>query len=461
MELGDIPKYFAGKTILVTGATGFLGKVFLEKILRVQPNIKKLYLLVRSSNTHLATQRLHFEVFKKDLFRLQRDEKGENFGTFISEKVVVVVGDVSLEMLGVKDAKMREDMLKEINIIVHSAATTRFDERFDIAMATNTMGAFNVLSFAKNCLKLEILLHVSTAYVYGQMKGLISEKPFFMGQTLKGSSTLDIELEKKLIENKLSELEAQKADEQTIDMVMKKFGIVRANLHGWPNTYAFTKAMGEMLVANMKDLPLIIIRPTVVTSTHFEPFPGWVDDVRALNFIIDGYGKGIIRSFVGVPETVLDIIPVDMVVNSMIVAMVARSKNLCTNLIYNISSSLRNPINFSDVLDNTYCYFTKNPWINKNGKPVLIAKKMALFSTSMDEFDPNKGSKMESAIELFRPYTIFEGIFDDQNVENLRMVAKRAIDEGFDFDPRNINWKNYLMNVYIPGVMKYSMRSKM
>ncbi|XP_073221155.1 fatty acyl-CoA reductase 8-like [Cicer arietinum] len=408
MELGDIPKYFAGKTILVTGATGFLGKVFVEKILRVQPNINKLYLLVRSSNTHLATQRLHFEVFKKDLFRLQRDEKGENFGTFISEKVVVVVGDVSLEMLGVKDAKMREDMLKEINIIVHSAATTRFDERFDIAMATNTMGAFNVLSFAKNCLKLEILLHVSTAYVYEQTKGLISEKPFFMGQTLKGSSTLDIELEKKLIENKLSELEAQKADEQTIDMVMKKFGIV-----------------------------------------------------RALNFLIDGYGKGIIRSFVGVPETVSDIIPVDMVVNSMIVAMVARSKNLCTNLIYNISSSLRNPINFSDFLDNTYCYFKKNPWINKNGKPVLIAKKMALFSTSMDEFDPNKGSKMESAIELFRPYTIFEGIFDDQNVENLRMVAKRAIDEGFDFDPRNINWKNYLMNVYIPGVMKYSMRSKM
>uniref|UniRef100_A0A3Q7X2A3 Fatty acyl-CoA reductase n=1 Tax=Cicer arietinum TaxID=3827 RepID=A0A3Q7X2A3_CICAR len=390
MELGDIPKYFAGKTILATGATGFLGKVFVEKILRVQPNIKKLYLLVRSSNTHLATQRLHFEVFKKDLFRLQRDEKGENFGTFISEKVVVVVGDVSLEMLGVKDAKMREDMLKEINIIVHSAATTRFDERFDIAMATNTMGAFNVLSFAKNCLKLEILLHVSTAYVYGQMKGLISEKPFFMGQTLKGSSTLDIELEKKLIEKKLSELEAQKADGHTIKMVMKKFGIERANLHGWPNTYTFTKAMGEMLISNIKDIPSIIIRPTIVTSTHFEPFPGWVDDVRTLNYFIDGYGKGIIKSFVGVPETVLDIIPVDMVVNSMIVAMVARSKNLCTNLIYNISSSVRNPINISDFLDNMYCYFTKNPWINKNGKPVLIAKKMALFSTSMDAFDPNK-----------------------------------------------------------------------
>jgi len=52
-------------------------------------------------------------------------------------------------------------------------------------------------------------------------------------------------------------------------------------LHGWPNTYVLTKAMGEMLVANMKDnLPLIIIRPTIVISTYSEPFPGWIEDVR-------------------------------------------------------------------------------------------------------------------------------------------------------------------------------------
>ena len=55
----------------------------------------------------------------------------------------------------------------------------------------------------------------------------------------------------------------------------------RARLFGWPNTYVFTKAMGEMLVGKFKgDLPLVIVRPTIVTSTFKEPFPGWIEGVR-------------------------------------------------------------------------------------------------------------------------------------------------------------------------------------
>lgn len=94
-----------GKTILVTGATGFLAKVFVEKVLRVQPEINKLYLLLRASNTELATQRLQNEVFQTDLFRVLRDKLGKDFDSFISEKVVAVV-DVSLESLGLKDSEL-------------------------------------------------------------------------------------------------------------------------------------------------------------------------------------------------------------------------------------------------------------------------------------------------------------------------------------------------------------------
>jgi len=56
---------------------------------------------------------------------------------------------------------------------------------------------------------------------------------------------------------------------------------IRANLHGWPNTYVFTKAMGEKLLVHHKDkVPLIIIRPTMVTSTSKDPFPGWIEGQR-------------------------------------------------------------------------------------------------------------------------------------------------------------------------------------
>lgn len=61
----------------------------------------------------------------------------------------------------------------------------------------------------------------------------------------------------------------------------------RSNLHGWPNVYSFTKAMGEQILMNMKgDIPLIIARPTVIISTYSEPFPGWIEGVRYLFQII-------------------------------------------------------------------------------------------------------------------------------------------------------------------------------
>ena len=42
-----IPESYAGKSVLITGATGFIGKVLVEKLLRSCPDIKALYLMVR------------------------------------------------------------------------------------------------------------------------------------------------------------------------------------------------------------------------------------------------------------------------------------------------------------------------------------------------------------------------------------------------------------------------------
>lgn len=46
MGLG-IKEFYEGKTIFLTGTTGFVGKVVLEKILRSLPMIKKLFIMVR------------------------------------------------------------------------------------------------------------------------------------------------------------------------------------------------------------------------------------------------------------------------------------------------------------------------------------------------------------------------------------------------------------------------------
>ncbi|RXI06596.1 hypothetical protein DVH24_025732 [Malus domestica] len=210
MELKTIQGYLQKKTILVTGATCFLAMVchvvLLEKILRVQPDVKKLYLLLRALDINSANG---------------LEKMGAHFDSSLSEKVVAVPGDVTFENLGVKDLKLREEMFYEIQIIINSAATTNFDERYDIALNVNTFGVLHVLGFAKKCLKLEMLLHISTAYVCGERAGIIAEKcsSFLM------DDRENFELhEKNVMEEKLNELKAQDATEETITSTMKDFG---------------------------------------------------------------------------------------------------------------------------------------------------------------------------------------------------------------------------------------------
>lgn len=50
LDLGkkiSIPDWYAGKNIFISGSTGFLGKILVEKLLRDCPNVNVLYLMIR------------------------------------------------------------------------------------------------------------------------------------------------------------------------------------------------------------------------------------------------------------------------------------------------------------------------------------------------------------------------------------------------------------------------------
>ncbi|KAI3450697.1 hypothetical protein Pfo_007362 [Paulownia fortunei] len=487
MELGSILQFLENRSILVTGATGFLAKIFIEKILRVQPQVKKLYLLLRAPDTKSAMLRFKTEVIAKDLFRVLKEKCGGNLSSLISEKVRVVAGDITCENLGVKDSGLLEEMWEEVDVVVNLAATTNFDERYDVSLGINTLGARHVFNFSKKCNKLKVLVHVSTAYVSGEKEGLILETPYKMGETLNGTTGLDIDAETRLVEETLKQLKAENYSEDSIKSAMKDFGIQRARKFGWPNTYVFTKAMGEMLLGHLKEnMPLVIIRPTIVTSTYKEPFPGWVEGVRTIDSLAVGYGKGKITCFLGDPKTIVDVIPADMVVNAMIVAMAAHA-NHPNESIYHVGSSVSNPVEFTWLQDYGLRYFTKHPWINKDGKPVIVGKVTVL--STMESFQrymtiryflPLKGLQIVNTaccqyfqglyldlcrkikfvmrlIELYAPYLFFKGYYDDMNAEKLRRAAKESGIETdmFYFDPKSINWEDYFMNTHIPGVVKY------
>ncbi|XP_034688637.1 alcohol-forming fatty acyl-CoA reductase-like [Vitis riparia] len=490
MELGSIVEFLENKSILVTGATGFLAKIFVEKILRIQPNVKKLFLLLRAADTKSATQRLRNEVLGKELFRVLRDKWGSNLNSFISEKVTPIPGDISCENLGVTNLNLREEIWREVDVILNLAATTKFDERYDVALGINTLGASHVLNFSKKCVKLKMLLHVSTAYVSGEREGLILESPLKMGKALNGASGLDVDKEKKLVEEGLNELNELQATEETISLTMKELGMKRALMYGWPNTYVFTKAMGEMLLGQFKEnLPLVILRPTIITSTYMEPFSGWIEGIRTIDSVLAGYCKGKLTCLLADPECILDAIPGDMVVNCMIVAMVAHANQPCEK-IYHVGSSLKNPLKVLDIRDFFFKYFHENPWINKDGKAVNVSK-LILFTTTFVfhgylavrymlplkvlQFlnfllcqilrgmctDHNRKIKMLMyLVELYKPYLFFKGIFDDLNTDKLRLAATESSSKAdlFYFDPKCIDWEDYFVNIHIPGVLKYVLK---
>ncbi|KAJ8440570.1 hypothetical protein Cgig2_028699 [Carnegiea gigantea] len=231
MESNSILKFLENKTILITGGAGFLAKIFAEKVLRTQPNVKKLYLLLRAADKKSASLRLQNEIIGKDLFKVLKQKMGANFTSFISEKVTVVPGDLSHKDLSIKDPDLMEELLRNIDVIVNLAATTNFDERYDVSLYLNTLGAKHILDFAKKCPNLKVFVQVSTAYVSGEAAGLIKESPYYMGESMNGRPGLDIDVEKKLVDAKLQELQEEGATEETIKLTMKDMGMERYVSH--------------------------------------------------------------------------------------------------------------------------------------------------------------------------------------------------------------------------------------
>ncbi|KAK4739654.1 hypothetical protein R3W88_003351 [Solanum pinnatisectum] len=202
--------------------------------------------------------------------------------------------------------------------------------------------------------------------------------------------------------------------------------------------------MGEMLLGHLKeDLQLIILRPTIILSTYEEPFPGWIEGMRTMDTFIVGYGKGKQKLAVAGRETITDVIPADMVVNSVISAMVAHRNPSSRTTVYHISSSRRNQIKIDDFIRNGVDYFKKNPWIDERGKPVKVKKFHLLDST-------------DSLHKYIAIHYMPSLSFDDTNAEMLRMATRESnANDTFNFDPTTIQWDKYLKETHIPGLVKY------
>ncbi|KAJ1288990.1 hypothetical protein BS78_02G131400 [Paspalum vaginatum] len=503
MEETSIPGYFKNKGILITGSTGFLGKILVEKILRVQPDVKRIYLPVRAPDAASAKKRVETEVIGTELFGAVRETHGKGFRSFIEEKVVALAGDIVYENLGVEGPQLSQ-MTREINVIVNGAATTNFYERYDVALDVNVMGVKHVCQLAKQCPNLEVVLHVSTAYVVGEAQGVVAERAFKPGETLRQDvqQQLDIDGELRLARDHQRQVAGDDAEQKNERKAMKELGLARAREFGWPNTYVFTKALGEMMLVQQQlvgGVPVVIVRPSIITSIHKEPLPGWIEGTRTIDAILIGYAKQNLSCFLADLDLTMDVIPGDMVVNAMMAAAAAHASSpapapacattTTTATVYHATSSLRNPAPYAVLYRTGISYFRAHPRVGKDGRPVrtrrvqffgtvaaftaymVLRYRLPLemlrllsllccglvFSRLYADLD-RKYRFVMRLVDLYGPFALFKGVFDDGNMERLRRGMAPGDAVKFNFDPRSIDWDEYFYNVHIPGVMKYVLK---
>lgn len=488
-----IVNFLRGKRFFITGGTGFLAKVLIEKIIRTVPDVGKIFLLIKAKNEEAAMERLKNEIINTELFKCLQETYGNSYQNVMLSKLVPVVGNVCDSNLGL-EGDIADIISEEVDVIINSAANTAFDERYDVAIDINTRGPCHLMGLAKKCKNLKVFLQVSTAYVNGQRQGRVMEKAFCIGESLVDETTttrsciptLDIVNELKIASKSMESIE-----DGEVAQKMKELGLERARRHGWQDTYVFTKAMGEMMIDSMRgEIPVVIIRPSVIESTCKDPFPGWMEGNRMMDPIVLCYGKGQLSGFLVDPNGVLDVVPADMVVNATLAAIAKHGMTQKPEInVYQIASSVVNPLVFQDLAKLLYEHYNSSPVLDSKGRPIHVPS-MKLFS-SMDEFSAHlwrdaidrsgltavasSDGKLSQKLEMmcrksidqakylaniYEPYTFYGGRFDNSNTLGLMGNMSEEEKICFGFDVGSIDWKDYIKNVHIPGLRRHVMKGR-
>lgn len=447
----SIAEFYTGKTIFLTGGTGFIGKVFIEKLLRSCPDVKHIYCLVRPKKGRAAQERLT-ALFQQPLYHQLR-ELQPNF----HEKVIAIHGDLLEDELGIRqsDRKLLQDT---VDIIFHSAATIRFDEPLKLAVNMNVIGVRKMIQLAKGVKNLVAFVHVSTAYAncdQNSIEEVVYPPP--------------VEPQKLL--NALEWMEDDVVEAITPKLIGNK-----------PNTYTYTKHLAEsLLLKEGHDLPLLIIRPSIVTAAWKEPVPGWIDNYNGPSGMYVAAGKGLLRSLMCDVRVVADILPVDFPVNLMIAAAWHTVVNRPTEKanIYQLTTGVVNPFTWGDMQTEVAKYFQKNPLDACFRRPktrvmtesgflhdlwVLVSHLIPAYAADLGYVLVGQKPrmvriyrKMHKEMNVLKFFTMRDWTWSHSNVDMLRSHMSSEDQKDFYFDPRAIHWPSYIEN-YCDGTRKFILK---
>jgi HAD superfamily hydrolase (TIGR01490 family) len=494
----------AGAQLLLTGASGFLGKAVLATWLREVPEAGRITLLLRAADDDAAQTRMEEQVLTSEPFAGGLADEALATG-----RLRALAADLAAEGMGGFDASE----LAGTDVAIHCAASVSFEQPLDDILELNVLGAKRLADALHAAGRHDAhLLHVSTAYAAGQRTGLVLERPYGSGTS---EPWVDLDAELTVAKEWRRELESQsRLPEQQKRFVAEatdelgpagalhvgqraewgrygwmwgelvERGRQRARALGWSDTYTFSKALAERALAQSGHRHLTILRPTIIESALEQPYPGWIEGLKVTDPVLLAYGRGLIPRFPGQPSARIDIVPVDLVAHALVAAAADPPQDGVRCL--NMASGARNPLRIGELAPIITRYFRAHPLPDEEGAPVEVGEwrfsSHANIRRALDRGEqaisvgrrllgraglPN-GDEVERSLhkqrrslerlrrlsEIYGPYTELDCAFDDRET---RALAERMDPEDrtrLPFDTAAIDWEAYIADVHLPALRR-------
>jgi len=487
----------AGRRLLLTGATGFVGEALLERVLSDLPDTR-VVLLVRGKPGATATQRVE-QLLTKAAFGPLRERVGvDGVARLLAERVEVLDGDLS----------RWPELPADLDVVVHCAGEVSFDPPIDDAFTTNALGVEGLLTALHASGSRPHVVHVSTAYVNGLRKGPVAEGRLEHDVDWRTEAAAAARLRERVedasrsaaqlsafLESARDDLgregpqavaaDAEKRRRQWVHDQLVDAGRERALSLGFTDGYTFTKAMGERVVEELAgDLPVTVVRPSIIESALAQPFPGWIEGYKMAEPIILAYGRGALPEFPAVPDGIVDIVPVDLVVSATLAAA-ADPPAAAARRYLHLCTGARNPLLFADLSRIVREYFRRHPLEARDRGTFAVPewqfpgserleRRLRAGERAVDVADKvlealPRGRTVRSValkldrqraqveflrryFDLYRPYTAAEVVYLDDGTAALDALLPEQERDMYGFDPRQVDWDHYLGEVHCPSV---------
>ena len=488
---------FRSRSMLLLGATGFVGKVLLAMVLDRFPELKHLVVQVRRKKTLSGEGRFHSEILQSPPLRRVVEKFGEEY---IRRKVTIVEGDLSLPLCGLSPQLVGE-LRRRVGVVINTAGLVEFGPPLNESLITNVYGVRNLIELVQ--LLDAKLVHISTCYVAGKKNGRVPEQtpipgyyPFLENaEDQRFNVAEELEWCEKFIREVAGPNPAEALQKGAVQETLRKGGMDRADSWGWINTYTYTKSMGEQLIAKTPWLRYCIVRPAIVESALRFPFPGWNEGMTTSAPLVLMGGEGF-KSWPVRKDGPLEIIPVDLVTTGILIATAAI---LCDRhqTVYHLATAADNPVMLPRLvaflgMNSRYKHKHKkggnklaNLWKTYVETQVVSVEQLQAqrrrLHRGLDFFhatlnfskkvlsngfvDPylrglritrRQIRQQEQTLDMFLPFMVHNSfVFETNNIRQAFNMLADADRERLLWDPENIDWADYWVNIHTKGIEKW------